>query len=133
MSSLFPFEFDLIAAEGSEATLDEDLLGLPSSAAIPVGEYSLSLTFEVPQDFEDEGTEHCISRSSVAPLRARLRYHFDTPEFVVEMPEEYVVPCDETAEVCVDLIQEGYEYPPVEFDWYQWCSNRGGQLSHMVL
>ena len=30
---------------------------LPSSAAIPVGEYGISLTFEVPQDNIDEGTE----------------------------------------------------------------------------
>ena len=119
VSSLFPFEFDLIAAEGSEATLDEDLLGLPSSAAIPVGEYSLSLTFEVPQDFEDEGTETLYLKVVSGSIESEITVIiFDTPEFVVEMPEEYVVPCDETAEVCVDLIQEeGYEYPPVEFDW----------------
>ena len=119
VSSLFPFNFDLIAAEGSEATLDEDLLGLPSSASIPVGEYSLSLTFEVPQDNIDEGTETLYLKVVSGSIESEITVIlFDTPAFESELQEEYVVPCDETEEICVELIQDPfYEYPPVEYAW----------------
>ena len=119
VSSLFPFNFDLIAAEGSEATLDEDLLGLPSSASIPVGEYSLSLTFEVPQDNIDEGTETLYLKVVSGSIESEITVIlFDTPAFESELQEEYVVPCDETEEICVELVQDPfYEYPPVEYAW----------------
>ena len=119
VSSLFPFNFDLIASEGSEATLDEDLLGLPSSASIPVGEYSLSLTFEVPQDNIDEGTETLYLKVVSGSIESEITVIlFDTPAFESELQEEYVVPCDETEEICVELIQDPfYEYPPVEYAW----------------
>jgi gliding motility-associated-like protein len=119
VSSLFPFNFDLIAAEGSEATLDEDLLGLPSSASIPVGEYSISLTFEVPQDNIDEGTETLYLKVVSGTIESEITVIlFDTPAFETALPEEYIVPCDETQEICVELIQDPfYEYPPVEYAW----------------
>lgn len=119
VSSLFPFPFDLIAGEGSEATLDEDILGLPSSAAIPVGEYGMSLTFEVPQDFIDEGTETLYLRVVSGTIESQIQIIiYDTPPLEATMPELVTVPCDETAEVCVDLIQDpNYAYPPVTFDW----------------
>ena len=119
VSSLFPFNFDLIAAEGSEATLDEDLLGLPSSASIPVGEYSVSLTFEVPQDNIDEGTETLYLKVVSGTIESEITVIlFDTPAFETALPEEYIVPCDETQEICVELIQDPfYEYPPVEYAW----------------
>ena len=119
VSSLFPFNFDLIAAEGSEATLDEDLLGLPSSASIPVGEYSVSLTFEVPQDNIDEGTETLYLKVVSGSIESEITVIlFDTPAFETALPEEYIVPCDETQEICVELIQDPfYEYPPVEYAW----------------
>ncbi|MDA9756245.1 choice-of-anchor L domain-containing protein [Flavobacteriales bacterium] len=119
VSSLFPFNFDLIAAEGSEATLGEDLLGLPSSASIPVGEYSLSLTFEVPQDNIDEGTETLYLKVVSGSIESEITVIlFDTPAFESELQEEYVVPCDETEEICVELIQDPfYEYPAVEYAW----------------
>ena len=119
VSSLLPFEFDLIAAEGSEATLDEDLIGLPPSASIPVGEYSLSLSFEVPQDNLDEGTETLFLKVISGSIESEITVIlFDTPAFESELPAEYVVPCDEIEEICVALIQDPlYEYPPVEYAW----------------
>ena len=34
------------------------------------------------------------------------------------MPDVVTVPCDETAEVCIDLIQDpAYAYPPVSYNW----------------
>ena len=119
VSSLFPFPFDLIAAEGSEATLDEDILGLPSSAAIPVGEYGMSLTFEVPQDFIDEGTEVLYLKVVSGTIESQIQIIiYDTPPLEATMPELVTVPCDETAEVCVELIQDpDYEYPPVTYNW----------------
>ena len=119
VSSLFPFNFDLVAAEGSEATLDEDLLGLPSSASIPVGEFSISLTFEVPQDNIDEGTETLYLKVVSGSIESEITVIlFDTPAFESALPEEYIVPCDETEEICVELIQDPfYEYPPVEYAW----------------
>jgi gliding motility-associated-like protein len=119
VSSLFPFPFDLIAAPGSEATLDEDLLGLPSSAAIPVGEYGISLTFEVPQDFIDEGTETLNLKVVSGTIESEITIIiYDTPPFEASMPDVVTVPCDETQEVCVDLIQDpNYAYPPVEYTW----------------
>ena len=119
VSSLFPFPFDLIAAPGSEATLDEDLLGLPASAAIPVGEYGISLTFEVPQDFIDEGTETLNLKVVSGTIESEITIIiYDTPAFEATMPELVTVPCDQTAEVCIDLIQDpAYAYPPVEYNW----------------
>ena len=119
VSSLFPFPFDLIAAPGSEATLDEDLLGLPASAAIPVGEYGISLTFEVPQDDLDEGTETLYLKVVSGTIESEITIViYDTPPFEATMPELVTVPCDETAEVCIELIQDpAYSYPPVEYNW----------------
>ena len=119
VSSLFPFPFDLIAAPGSEATLDEDLLGLPSSAAVPVGEYGISLTFEVPQDNIDEGTETLNLKVVSGTIESEITIIiYDTPPFEATMPELVTVPCDETAEVCVELIQDpAYAYPPVSYNW----------------
>ena len=43
---------------------------------------------------------------------------YDTPPFEATMPELVTVPCDETAEVCIELIQDpAYSYPPVEYNW----------------
>ena len=119
VSSLFPFPFDLIAAPGSEATLNEDLLGLPSSAAVPVGEYGISLTFEVPQDNLDEGTETLVLKVQSGTIESEITIIiYDTPAFEAIMPELVSVPCDETAEVCIELLQDpGYAYPPVEYQW----------------
>ena len=119
MSSLFPFPFDLIAAPGSEATLNEDLLGLPSSAAVPVGEYGISLTFDVPQDNLDEGTETLVLKVQSGTIESEITIIiYDTPPFDASMPELVTVPCDETAEVCIELLQDpGYAYPPVEYQW----------------
>ena len=119
VSSLFPFPFDLIAAPGSDATLEEDLIGLPSSAAIPVGEYGISLTFEVPQDFLDEGTETLNLKVVSGTIESQITIIiYDTPSFEATMPELVTVPCDETAEVCIELIQDpAYEYPPVSYNW----------------
>lgn len=119
VSSLFPFPFDLIAAPGSEATLDEDLLGLPSSAAVPVGEYGISLTFEVPQDNIDEGTETLNLKVVSGTIESEITIIiYDTPPFEATMPDVVTVPCDETAEVCIDLIQDpAYSYPPVTYNW----------------
>lgn len=119
VSSLFPFPFDLIAAPGSEATLNEDLLGLPSSAAVPVGEYGISLTFEVPQDNLDEGTETLVLKVQSGTIESEITIIiYDTPAFEAIMPELVTVPCDETAEVCIELLQDpGYSYPPVEYQW----------------
>ena len=119
VSSLFPFPFDLIAAPGSEATLNEDLLGLPNSAAVPVGEYGISLTFEVPQDNLDEGTETLVLKVQSGTIESEITIIiYDTPPFDASMPELVTVPCDETAEVCIELLQDpGYAYPPVEYQW----------------
>lgn len=119
VSSLFPFPFDLIAAPGSEATLNEDLLGLPSSAAVPVGEYGISLSFEVPQDNLDEGTETLVLKVQSGTIESEITIIiYDTPAFEAIMPELVTVPCDETAEVCIELLQDpGYSYPPVEYQW----------------
>ena len=103
-----PFNFDLIAAEGSEATLDEDLLGLPSSASIPVGEYSLSLTFEVPQDNIDEGAETLYLKVVSGTIESEITIIlFDMPPFESALQEEYIVPCDETA----DFVLNSFKTP----------------------
>ena len=119
VSSLFPFPFDLTAAPGSEATLDEDLLGLPSSAAIPVGEYGISLTFEVPQDDIDEGTETLYLKVTSGTIESEITIIiYDTPPFEATMPELVTVPCDQSEEVCIELIQDpAYSYPPVDYYW----------------
>ena len=47
----------------------------------PVGEYSLSLTFEVPQDFEDEGTETLYLKVVSGSIESEITVIiFDTPE-----------------------------------------------------
>jgi gliding motility-associated-like protein len=119
VSSLFPFPFDLIAAEGSVASMEEDLLGLPSSAAIPIGEYGISLTFEVPQDNLDEGTETLYLKVVSGTIESQITIIiYDTPDFEATMPELVTVPCDETEEVCIELLQDpAYEYPPVDYNW----------------
>ena len=119
VSSLFPFPFDLVAAPGSEASLEEDLIGLPSSAAIPVGEYGISLTFDVPQDFLDEGTEALYLKVISGTIESQITIIiYDTPEFEATMPALVTVPCDQTEEVCIELIQDpAYEYPPVSYSW----------------
>jgi len=119
VSSLFPFPFDLVAAPGSEATLGEDLLGLPSSAAVPVGEYGISLTFEVPQDNIDEGTETLNLKVVSGTIESNITIIiYDTPPFEATMPDVVTVPCDETEEVCIDLIQDPvYAYPQVTYNW----------------
>ena len=55
--SVYPFDFEIIEMDDSEASFNDDIEGLPSSATVPVGEYSIALSFNVPQDFIDEGTE----------------------------------------------------------------------------
>ncbi|MGY8902231.1 MAG: hypothetical protein ACKVI1_06535, partial [Flavobacteriales bacterium] len=55
--SVYPFEFQITEDPTSEASFLEDIDGLPSLAIIPVGEYEIALSFTVPQDFIDEGTE----------------------------------------------------------------------------
>ncbi len=119
VSSLFPFPFDLTAAPGSEATLDEDLLGLPSSAAVPVGEYGISLTLEVPQDDIDEGTETLYLKVTSGTIESEITIIiYDTPPFEATMPELVTVPCDQSEEVCIELIQDpAYAYPPVDYYW----------------
>ena len=119
VSSLFPFPFDLIAAPGSEATLNEDVVGLPSSAAVPVGEYGISLTFEVPQDSLDEGTETLNLKVVSGSIESEITIIiYDTPPFEASMPDLVSVPCDETEEVCIELIQDpAYAYPPVTYNW----------------
>ena len=43
---------------------------------------------------------------------------YDTPPFEPLVEDVVVVPCDESAEVCVDLNQdENFEYPPVSYQW----------------
>ena len=119
VSSLFPFAFQLVESPGSEASLTDDLLGLPTSAVVPVGEYSVSLTFNVPQDDIAEGIEtldlKVISGSIESDLSIII---YDTPPFEPLVEDVVVVPCDESAEVCVDLNQdENFEYPPVSYQW----------------
>ena len=84
-----------------------------------MGEYSLSLTFEVPQDNIDEGTETLYLKVVSGSIESEITVIlFDTPAFESELQEEYVVPCDETEEICVELVQDPfYEYPPVEYAW----------------
>ena len=119
VSSLFPFDFDLIAAPGSEVSLTDDLLGLPSSASIPVGEYGISLTFDVPQDNVDEGTETLYLKVVSGTIESEITIIiYDTPPFETDFPSLVTVPCDQTAEVCVELEQDpNYAYPPVSYNW----------------
>ena len=99
--------------------MDEDLLGLPSSAAIPVGEYGISLTFEVPQDDIDEGTETLYLKVTSGTIESEITIIiYDTPPFEATMPELVTVPCDQSEEVCIELIQDpAYAYPPVDYYW----------------
>ena len=50
MPSVFPFEFQILEDPESVASFSADIEGLPSAATIPVGEYSIALDFNVPQD-----------------------------------------------------------------------------------
>ena len=109
----------MVESPDSEASLTDDLLGLPTSAVVPVGEYSVSLTFNVPQDDIAEGIEtldlKVISGSIESDLSIII---YDTPPFEPLVEDVVVVPCDESAEVCVDLNQdENFEYPPVSYQW----------------
>ena len=109
---------DSIAAEGSEATLDEDLLGLPSSASIPVGIQHFT-DVRSAQDNIDEGTETLYLKMVSGTIEDEITIIlFDIPPFESALQEEHIVPCDETAELCVELIQNPlYDYPQVEYAW----------------
>ena len=119
VSSLFPFAFQLVESPDSEASLTEDLEGLPTSAVVPVGEYSVSLTFNVPQDNIVEEIETLDLKVVSGSIESELSIIiYDTPPFEPLAEEVVVVPCDESAEVCVDLNQdENFEYPPVSYQW----------------
>ena len=119
VSSLFPFAFQLVESPDSEASLTEDLEDLPTSAVVPVGEYSVSLTFNVPQDNIVEGIETLDLKVISGTIESDLSIIiYDTPPFEPLAEEVVVVPCDESAEVCVDLNQdENFEYPPVSYQW----------------
>ena len=117
--SVFPFEFQIIQDPTSEASFLDDIEGLPESAIIPIGEYDLALSFNVPQDFIDEGTEvlklNIVSGTTESLISI---YIYDTPPLEAVSPDIVTVPCDEFATVCVDLIQNpDLEYPPVTYNW----------------
>ena len=119
VSSLFPFPFQLVESPGSEASLTEDLEGLPTSAVVPIGEYSVSLTFNVPQDDIPEEIETLELKVVSGTIESDLSIIiYDTPPFEPSVEDVVVVPCDESAEVCVELNQEpNFEYPPVSYQW----------------
>jgi gliding motility-associated-like protein len=117
--SVYPFEFQIIEDPTSEASFLDDIEGLPESAIIPVGEYDLALSFNVPQDFIDEGTEvlnlNIVSGSTESLISI---YIYDTPPLEAVTPDVVTVPCDEFETVCVELIQSpDLEYPPVTYNW----------------
>jgi len=117
--SVYPFDFQILEEDDSEASFTDDIEGLPASATIPVGEYTLSLSFNVPQDFIDEGTEELKLRIISGNIESYLSiFIYDTPPLEAVTPEVVTVPCDEGEEVCVELIQNpDLEYPPVEYNW----------------
>ncbi|MAU75784.1 MAG: hypothetical protein CL831_02795 [Crocinitomicaceae bacterium] len=117
--SVYPFEFQITEDPTSEASFLEDIDGLPSLAMIPVGEYDIALSFTVPQDFIDEGTEelklNIISGTTESLISIFI---YDTPPLEAVTPEVVTVACDEFETVCVDLIQNpDLEYPPVTYNW----------------
>ena len=82
VSSLFPFPFQLVESPDSEASLTEDLEGLPTSAVVPVGEYSVSLTFNVPQDNIVEEIETLDLKVVSGSIESELSIIiYDTPPF----------------------------------------------------
>jgi gliding motility-associated-like protein len=117
--SVYPFEFQITEDPTSEASFLEDIDGLPSLAMIPVGEYEIALSFTVPQDFIDEGTEelrlNIISGTTESLISIFI---YDTPPLEAVTPEVVTVDCDQFETVCVDLLQTpGLEYPPVTYNW----------------
>lgn len=117
--SVYPFDFQILEEDDSEASFTDDIEGLPASATIPVGEYTLALSFNVPQDFIDEGTEELKLRIVSGNIESYLSvFIYDTPPLEAVTPEVVSVPCDEYEEVCVELIQDPeLEYPPVSYNW----------------
>ena len=119
MPSVFPFEFQILEDPESVASFSADIEGLPSAATIPVGEYSIALDFNVPQDFIDEGTEELKLKIVSGTTESLLSvFIYDTPPLEATTPEVVTVPCDEYEEVCVELIQDPeLQYPPVDYNW----------------
>ena len=117
--SVFPFEFQILEDPESVASFSTDIEGLPSAATIPVGEYSIALDFNVPQDFIDEGTEELKLKIVSGTTESLLSvFIYDTPPLEATTPEVVTVPCDEYEEVCVELIQDPeLQYPPVDYNW----------------
>jgi gliding motility-associated-like protein len=117
--SVFPFDFQILEETTSEASFTDDILGLPASASIPVGEYEIALSFNVPQDFIDEGTEELKLKIVSGTTEGLLSiFIYDTPPLEAVTPDVVTVPCDEFEIVCVDLIQDpDLEYPPVSYNW----------------
>ena len=117
--SVFPFDFQILEEADSEASFTDDIEGLPASATIPVGEYTISLNFNVPQDFIDEGTEELKLRIVSGNIESYLSvFIYDTPPLEAVTPEVVTVPCDEYETVCVELIQDpDLEYPSVSYNW----------------
>jgi gliding motility-associated-like protein len=117
--SVFPFDFQILEEPTSEASFTDDILGLPASASIPIGEYEIALSFTVPQDFIDEGTEELKLKIISGTTEGLLSiFIYDTPPLEAVTPDLVSVPCDEFETVCVDLIQDpDLEYPPVSYNW----------------
>lgn len=117
--SVYPFDFEIIEMDDSEASFNDDIEGLPASATVPVGEYSIALSFNVPQDFIDEGTEELKLKIVSGDIESYISiFIYDTPPLEATTPDVVTVPCDEFEEVCVELIQEpDLEYPPVGYNW----------------
>lgn len=117
--SVYPFDFQILEDTDSEASFTDDIEGLPASATIPVGEYTIALSFNVPQDFIDEGTEELKLRIVSGNIESYLSvFIYDTPPLEAVTPAVVTVPCDEYETVCVELIQDpDLEYPPVSYNW----------------
>ena len=117
--SVYPFEFQIQVDPLSEASFTDDIEGLPTSAVIPIGEYDLPLSFLVPQDYIDEGTEELILNIISGTTQSVLSILiYDTPPLEATTPEVVTALCDEFATVCVELIQNpDLEYPPVTYNW----------------
>ncbi|MEZ7978048.1 MAG: choice-of-anchor L domain-containing protein, partial [Flavobacteriales bacterium] len=117
--SVYPFAFDINVDPLSEASFNEDIVGLPESAVIPIGEYEIALSFTVPQDYIDEVTEELILNIVSGTTESSISvFIYDTPPLEAVTPEIVTVLCDEFETVCVDLIQDPLlEYPPVTYNW----------------
>ena len=117
--SVYPFAFEINVDPLSEASFTDDIEGLPESAVIPIGEYEIALSFEVPQDYIDEGTEELILHIVSGTTQSALSiFIYDTPPLEAITPEVVTVLCDEFETVCVELIQDPLlEYPPVSYNW----------------